>query len=136
MPEGLLDTNVFIHAHTTDSLSGECRRFLGALEEGRIQARLEPMIVHELSYALRHYLRQMTRDDLAEYLLTVLSWPGVVGDKDLLVGAVQRWQQANRLAFADAYLIECAVGRGVPVYSKNVRELAGQGVDVPDPLPG
>jgi hypothetical protein len=78
----------------------------------------------------------MTRADLAHYLLTVLSWPGVVGDKDLLVGTVQRWQQTNGLAFADAYLIECALGRGVPVYSKNVRELAGRGVDVPNPLPG
>jgi hypothetical protein len=43
---------------------------------------------------------------------------------------------AAGLAFADAYLVECAAGRGVPVYSKSVRELAGQGVDVPDPLPG
>src|SRR5205807_5835740 len=102
----------------------------------RGKARLEPMNVHELPYALRHYLRQMTRDDLAAYLLTVLSWPGVVGDKDLLVGTVQRWQQTSGLAFADAYLVESALGRGVPVYSKNVRELAGQGVDVPDPLPG
>ena len=135
MPDGLLDTNVFIHAHTTDPFGGECRRFLGALEEGRIMARLEPMIVHELSYALRHYLKQMTRDDLGQYLMTVLSWPGVVGDKDLLVGTVHRWQETDGLSFADAYLAECAVERGVPVYSKNVRELAGQGVDVPDPLP-
>jgi predicted nucleic acid-binding protein len=135
MAEGLLDTNIFIHAHTTDALSGQCRGFLAALEEGRVQARLEPLILHELSYALRHHLRQMTRDDLAQYLVTVLSWPGVVGDKDLLVGTVQRWQQAPGLSFADAYLAELAVRRGVPVHTKNVRELAGQRVEVPDPLP-
>ncbi len=53
MTEGLLDTNVFILAHAGDRHGEECRRFLGALEEGRVKARLEPLILHELAYALR-----------------------------------------------------------------------------------
>lgn len=135
MADGLLDTNVFIHAHTADASSAECRRFLEALEAGRVRAQLEPLILHELSYALRHYLKQLTRDDLAQYLLTVLSWPGVTGDKDVLVGAVQRWHERAGLSFADAYLAELAGRRGVPVYSKNRAELLAEGVAVPDHLP-
>lgn len=32
--DGLLDTNLFIHAHLDDAHSGECRRFLEALRRG------------------------------------------------------------------------------------------------------
>lgn len=135
MAEGLLDTNVFIHAHTPDRLSGECRRFLTALEAGQVRAHLEPLVLHELSYALRHYLKQMTRQDVAQYLLTVLSWKGVQGDKDLMAQTVQRWAQSARLSFVDAYLAELAAQRGCPVFTKNVRELMAEGADVPDPLP-
>jgi predicted nucleic acid-binding protein len=70
---GLLDTNIFIHAHTTDVHAQECQRFLAALESGRLRARLEPLVLHELSYALPRYIKQMTRPEVAEYLLTVLS---------------------------------------------------------------
>jgi hypothetical protein len=38
-PAGLLDTNVFIHAHTTDANGEECRRFLAALEAGSVSCR-------------------------------------------------------------------------------------------------
>lgn len=55
--DGLLDTNVVVHAHTTDARSEECRRFLRALESGTVRARLEPLILHELSYALPHYVK-------------------------------------------------------------------------------
>lgn len=135
MSEGLLDTNVFIHAHASDSATQECRRFLAALEQGRIRARLEPLILHELSYALPHFVKQMTRRHVAEYLLMVLSWDGVLGDKDIMVGAVHRWDGTRGLSFADAYLAAVAADRRCPVYTKNVRELEGQGATVPQPLP-
>lgn len=132
--DGLLDTNLFIHAHTTDRASEECRQFLRALEQGRIQARLEPIILHELSYALPHYMKQMTRGDVAEYLLMVLSWQGVQGETDVLADAVERWRDTPGLSFADAYLAALATSRRCSVYTKNVRELRGQRVTVPDPL--
>jgi predicted nucleic acid-binding protein len=114
MNEGLLDTNVFIHAQTTDSVSEECRRLLAALEQGHVRARLEPLVLHELSFALPHYVERLTREQIARYLLSVLSWPGVQGD---------------------AYLAALALQRQCPVYTKNVRELVRQGVAVPEPLP-
>jgi len=77
----------------------------------------------------------MTRDDVAAYLLTVLSWPGVVGEKDTMVDAVERWHDTPGLSFVDAFLAAWALVTNRPVYTKNVAELQGQGVDVPQPLP-
>jgi predicted nucleic acid-binding protein len=134
-PDGLLDTNVFIHAQSNDNVSEECRRFLAALEQGRMHAHLEPMILHELSYALPRYVQQMTRQDVADYLLMVLSWDGVRGQKDVMAAAVDRWRSTAGLSFADAYLAARAAERNCPIYSKNVRELSRQGVSVPSSLP-
>ena len=133
--EGLIDTNVFIHAHTTDAASQECRALLRALEAGTVRARLAPIILHELSYALRHYVKQMTRRQIAEYLLMVLSWEGITGDKAVMADAVRRWDVTPGLSFADAYLAAVAAQRRCGVFTKNIRELRGQGVVVPDPLP-
>jgi predicted nucleic acid-binding protein len=133
---GLLDTNLFIHAHANDSASDECRGFLAELESGRARARLEPIILHELSYALPRFARQMTRTDVAEYLLMVLSWDSIEGEKEVMVDTVERWRSTPGLSFADAYLAAVAKAQRRPVYTKNVRDLIGQGADVVDPLPG
>jgi hypothetical protein len=77
----------------------------------------------------------MTRGDMAEYLLMVLSWDGVVGEKALMAEAVQRWAVTPGLSFADAFLAAVASHRHCQVFTKNVRELRGQGVSAPDPLP-
>lgn len=65
MPPGLIDTNVFVHAQTRDTYAEECLRFLEALESDSVQAQIEPLVVHELSYALPHYRRGMTRAETA-----------------------------------------------------------------------
>jgi predicted nucleic acid-binding protein len=136
MAEGFIDTNVFIHAQTHDARSEECLRFLEAVREDRVRARLDPLVAHELSYALRHFRKEMARAEVAEYLLAVLGWEGVVGDKAVLVDAVQRWRDSPTLAFVDAYLAALAAVTTCPVYTKNVRELTREGATVPDPLPG
>lgn len=135
MAPGLVDTNVFIHAQTHDALADECLNFLDAVEEGRVQVRLDPLVLHELSYALPHYRRGMSRAEVAEYFLAILAWDGVIADKAVLIESVERWRDSNHLAFVDAYLAATAFRGNVPVYSKNVGELRAQGVDVPDPLP-
>lgn len=135
MTPGLLDTNVFIHAHASDRWTAECREFLNAVERGSVSVTIEPLVLHELSYALPHYVKQMTRDQVGEYLLMVLNWDGVQADKDLLVETVMRWRATPGLAFVDAYLASLAHQRNCPVYSKNVKELTAQGVDVPTHLP-
>ncbi len=132
---GLIDTNVFIHAQANDAHSDECLRFLEAVERGDIRARLDPLVAHELTYALPHYRKGMTRADVATFLLAVLAWNGIVGDRDSLVDAVLRWRDSARLAFVDAYLAAVARADACPVYTKNVRDLASQGAVTPDPLP-
>lgn len=132
---GLLDTNIFVHAHTTDAHANECRQFLAGLEAGRVRAQTEPLILHELSYALPRYLKQMTKQQVAEYLLMILQWPGVEGEKSLLIETVQRWGGTPGLSFADAHLAALASHRRCQVFTKNLRELRGQGVDAPFPLP-
>ncbi len=133
--DGLVDTNVFLHAQTTDAKSAECRAFLKALELGNVQARLEVPVLHELSYALPRYMKQFGRRETAAFLQQVIEWPGISAEKDLLLETMERWSTTPRLAFVDAYLAALAAMRDCPVYTKNVRELRGQGVDAPDPLP-
>jgi predicted nucleic acid-binding protein len=133
--EGVLDTNVFLHAHAHDSAAQECQDFLAALEDGRVRAHLEPIVLHELTYVLPRFLKSMTRQQVAQYLLVVLTWDGVQGEKDLMASAVQRWRDTPGLSFVDAYLAALAIQRGCAVYTKNVRDLRGQGVEVPDTLP-
>lgn len=77
----------------------------------------------------------MTRDDVASYLLMVLGRPGIRGEVELMVGAVERWRDTPELSFADAYLAARASAADVPVFTKNVSELRAQGVRVPVPLP-
>lgn len=132
---GLIDTNVFIHAQTTDHRSEECRRFLRAVQEGRIAVQLEALVLHELTYALPHYRKQMTRAEITIYLLAILGWEGLRGEIDLLIETVERWAASPNLAFVDAYLAAVASQNGLPVYTLNARHLASQGIDVPSPLP-
>lgn len=132
---GLLDTNTFVHAHAHDAHTEECQACLVALESGKAQARLEAIVLHELSYALPHYMKQMDRRQVAEYLLMVLAWPGIRGAKDVMVDAVQRWRASERLAFVDSYLAALAAQRQCPVHTENLRDFAGQGIVVPQILP-
>lgn len=134
-PVGPIDTNVFVHAQTTDSLSEECRQFLTGLERGQLSAYLEPVVLHELSYALRRYREQFTKSQVADYTLTILSWPGIHAEKPLLIDAIDRWASTPDLGFVDAYLAGLATQHSSPVYTKNVRHFADQGVTVPDLLP-
>jgi predicted nucleic acid-binding protein len=87
---GLLDANVFIHAQTNDISSQECREFLQAVERGSVRVEIPPVVLHELTYALPRYLRQLSRADVATYLLSVLHWPGIRGDNELMIDAVKR----------------------------------------------
>jgi predicted nucleic acid-binding protein len=135
MSNGYLDTNVFMHALTHDEHAQECIAFLDALERGAIVARLDPLVMHELTYTLSRFAKQLSRLDVGTYLVSILEWPGVQSDKALLIDTVRRWSQTPGLSFVDAYLAAAAGRDAVPIYSKNVKELRAQGADVPNPLP-
>ncbi|CAA9555196.1 MAG: hypothetical protein AVDCRST_MAG73-3224 [uncultured Thermomicrobiales bacterium] len=126
MDSGLLDTNVVIHAQTTDGFSAECQAFLAALERGDVRARLEPPVLHELTYTLPRLFKQMDRAQVAAYLIMVVGWPGVETDKAVLVDTIHRWAQTSGLGFVDAYLAAVAAARRCPVYTKNARDFASK----------
>jgi predicted nucleic acid-binding protein len=135
MSPGLLDTNIVIHAQTNDALAAECRGFLAKLERGEASAVLDALVLHELSYALGHYLRQLTRAQTAAILLGILQWPGIEAEKDLLSAAIEIWRDHPQLGFVDAYLGARATREDRPVFTKNVAHLRRAGAEVPDPLP-
>lgn len=136
MSAGLIDTNIFLHAQMNDTASEECRRFLARLARGEETAEIDALVVHELTYALPRVVKQMDRQQVAAYVLMVLGWPGIIGDKVRLRDAINSWGKAQRPAFVDAYLAVRAASEGRVIFSKNVRELVRQGATVPDPLPG
>lgn len=134
MNEGILDTNVFLHAHTSDDHARECQRLLTAVATGNQVAVLDPLVAHELSYALPRLRKQMTRADIADYLLQVLSWDGIRGETDLLTDTIRIWRAATGIGFVDAYLAARGRRESRPIYTKNRRHFEGRGVVLPDPL--
>jgi len=136
MDPGILDTNVFIHAYMHDAHTQECQRFLRMVESGELRVRLEPIVVHELSYALLRRVRGITREQVIEYLLTVLHWGGIAGDLDVLEQAILFWRKSPALGFVDSFLATKAKQLDCPVYTKNSGDFQRLGVETPDPLPG
>jgi predicted nucleic acid-binding protein len=134
VPESLLDTNVYLHALLRDRDSGECLAFLRALDEGRVQAVVDALVIHELSYGLSRILR-LDRPTVAQHLRTLLRSSGVVADRQVLLPAVDLWAQAPGLGFVDAVLTVRARQEGRAVFTINRRELSRLGVTTPDPLP-
>jgi predicted nucleic acid-binding protein len=133
---GLLDTNILIHSITRDEHSTECSRFLDLVSSGEVRARLEPVVVHELTYALPRYTKQLTRQDVATMVVNLIELPGIEADTELLKESVLRWAATPGLGFVDAYLAAIANREDRIIYTKNVRELVVQGAVVPNPLPG
>ena len=133
-PIGYIDTNVFIHALTNDPLHEECLGFLNSIQVGSFRVRIHPLVIHELTYALPRYLKQMTKDDIGKFVLSVLSWPGVISEDPYIGHAVRVWMKGNRIQFVDAYLGVVAQAQGAHVYTKNVRHFEEEGFDVPRSL--
>lgn len=132
--DGIVDTNVFLHAVTSDGHSAECIKFLEALEAGSVRAVLDPVVVHELSYVLPRVRKGLTRAQIAEYLFAIVGWPGVVCDKALLIDAVRAWKQTPGLSFVDAYLGSRSRQEKRPVYTMNRKDFT-DAFAVTSPLP-
>jgi predicted nucleic acid-binding protein len=136
MTSGRIDTNVFVHALKDDPQSEECRSFIRLLQNGHVRARLEPYVVHELSYILPRRLQDWNRRQLGAYLLNLIEWPGIECDRPLLQSVIVRWSTGPQISFVDAILWAEALRDGTPVYTKNNKDFVGGDVEVPNPLPG
>lgn len=135
MSSGFIDTNVFMHALTRDEHSSECRAFLECLRQGEVKVRLEPYVVHELTYALPRLEKRWTKESLSELLLMIIGLPGVECDRGLLETALSRWISSQRISFVDALLWAAALNTASPVYTINNRDFHDAGVETPRPLP-
>ncbi len=135
MNEGLVDTNVFVHALLVDEGSAKCRAFLDGVRDGSISVEVHPLVVHELTYNFMRFRVFADRRVIAEYIRSVLQWPGIVSDVTVLDRALDRWGGEQRVAFVDAFLIELALRDNLPVYTMNRRDFEPFGVQTPSPLP-
>ncbi len=135
MTDGVIDSNVIMHALTHDENSQECSAFMACLRDGKLRARLEPYVVHELTYAIPRLEKGWSKERLAETLLLVIDFPGVQCDRALLKSAIGRWVSKPGVSFVDALLWAQAANTGSSVFTINTRHFEGAGVDAPRPLP-
>jgi hypothetical protein len=82
-------------------------------------------VLHELTYALPRYLKGIERQQVGQIILSLVALDGVVCDKQLATDVIGRWQATVGLGFVDSYLAAVAARDDVPVFTKNVRDLAG-----------
>lgn len=131
--DGLLDTNVVIHSLRSDSHAEECRAFLDSLEVGQRSVRLEPYVVHEITYVMSRQLK-FTKNETVSILLRIVQWPGVECERELLNCALLRWRDHAGLSFIDALLASQAVLSKTRVFTINVKDFDDVGIEVPKPL--
>ncbi|MCC6791672.1 MAG: hypothetical protein IT336_08310, partial [Thermomicrobiales bacterium] len=110
---------MLIHSLTNDQSSEECDAFLAQVAAGTIRVRVEPVVVHELTYALPRYFKQFNRMHVATTIESLLTMRGIDGDTDVMIEALHRWAFTPGLGFVDAYLATRSIREGCPVYSKN-----------------
>lgn len=128
---GWLDANILVHALVAnDPHRDRCRRILAELQEGRTEARIDPLTIHEASYALFKVLPDKfpTPGEVAEYLTSILLIDAIqCPDKEELLAALERWAEKGPKwgGFVDAWLAVRARRSGLPVCSVN-------GSDFPD----
>lgn len=120
---GYLDTNLFVHAlFPRDPQYARCRAILTALGQGTAEGRLEPTVVHELTYVLLKLGRFPDRAAVEVYLRSILGAPGIhAPERNLLLAALSRWASRGG-GFVDSWLATRALTEGQPVCSANVRD--------------
>ena len=131
---GILDTNILIHALTADAHGADCRRFLERVRSGEITVLLTSVVAFEFTYAVSRYARQMTRGDIADYLVSVMALPSVELEDELLVDTARLWAKTPGLGFVDAYLGLRAQREELPVFTKNIRHFERFDIQLPNPL--
>lgn len=125
---GWLDANVFVHPlFDNDPHKARCEKILQSLLDGSAEGWVDPVTVHELTYALPRALPQAfaTRRDVADYLIGFLVLDTVLcDDKDALLDALQLWVE-HSARFGDCRLLALARSRGMAICTVNARDFPG-----------
>ena len=133
-PEAVwLDSNVFIHAQLRDAHSEACRKVLAALEAGTIEGWVDATVLHEVAYVLTRRFG-WSRHETAEYLLLILSAPGVrtVHPQEALEQAVTFWMRSDK-AFVDCLLAALAEDQGGAVCTVDADDILALGAKAATP---
>ncbi|MBV9279291.1 MAG: PIN domain-containing protein [Chloroflexi bacterium] len=119
---GWLDTNIFLHSlYHNDPEFQRSRAILAALDSGEAEAWLDPVVVHELTYALARHPSFSTRQAIHAYVRDIVLTDTIhLPDKDGMIEALARWESQGS-GFADAWLAVLACRHGLPVCSANRR---------------
>lgn len=125
---GWLDANIFIHPlFEGDPHCHRCRQILRWLKEGRAEGWVDPVTVHELTYALRRARPDAfpTPHAVFSYLAPILALDAVhMDDKNAALSALHYWASSGG-TFDDARIAVLARSRGMPVCSVNARDFPG-----------
>jgi predicted nucleic acid-binding protein len=123
---GYLDTNIFVHVlHPNDDHHDRCKAITDALQDGTATGWIDATAVYELTFILARRRRFPDRRAIAEYVIGIISAPGVqTDDRQALLTALQYWVSQNS-GFADAWLLARALTDGRPVCSVDRRDFPG-----------
>lgn len=126
MPRLWLDTSIFTDAVQNHDNSEACRNLLDAVEHGRVEAVLDPVVLCEIAYMLVKPIfaprgaPTRTPRQVAEYLLSVVGWAGVeVMERDVVIAALDTWRQGRCDDLVDAFIHSRAEARGEHVCTIN-----------------
>jgi len=126
---GWLDANLFIHVlFPGDPHSSRCREILDALMDGSGVGYLDPVTVHELTYALQKVRPESFSDrkEVFKYLSAFITLDTVhIDEKDTLLKGLWYWAAGRVDKFGDGRLRALAEDRETPVYTVNKRDFIG-----------
>ena len=128
----MFDTSVCLGFLSNDPSKVSTTALLDEIRTGRTLVEIDPLVVHELTYGYPRHHPGSTRVQIYEALEELLAWPGVIGPKEIIRLALERWQSDLGLSFVDAFLVIRAELERLPVYTLNRRDFLRQGVDAPD----
>lgn len=105
-----IDTNILVRHLTGDppELAARATRFLAEAEE----LLLADLVLAEMVYVLESYY-EVERHRVAELTRSVVAFPAVTSVDDALLLRTVELYDAQRLDFADAYLVASAEATGV-----------------------
>lgn len=121
-----------IHSLSNDANTPSAQAFLSLIESGEVHVVVDPLVIHELTYAFSRFPREFPKDRVAGITLSLLDVSGGSTMDSTLRGAIEVWRDTPGLSFVDAYLGTRAASENLPVYTVNRKDFLRQGVDAPD----
>jgi predicted nucleic acid-binding protein len=120
---GYLDTNLFLTVFFLgDPDARRCADIIQALEDGRAEGWIDPLVVHELTYVAPRTRRFPSLLGIQKYIASIILLGSVQAeDKEGLLEALARWATEG-VSFVDAWLSVRAKRRQTAICTLNERD--------------